>query len=75
MSDINRNGTANMPFSTLNYPTLLAQSRTLMTAPSGGAARGVIQRLHELMKAVPDANEMMMTSILYESYSLLRSDA
>ena len=75
MSDINRNGTANMPFSTLNYPTLLAQSRTLMTAPSGGAVRGVIQRLHELMKAVPDANEMMMTSILYESYSLLRSDA
>ena len=75
MSDINRNGTANMPFSTLNYPTLLAQSRTLMTAPSGGAVRGVIQRLHELMKAVPNANEMMMTSILYESYSLLRSDA
>ena len=59
----------------LNYPTLLTLSRILMTAPAGAAVKGVIDRFHELEANVPDARQMILQSIQYESYRALTADA
>lgn len=59
----------------LNYPTLRTLARVLMTAPAGIAVKGVIDRFHELESCVPDAGQMILQSIQYESYQALTADA
>lgn len=58
----------------LNYPTLRTLARILMTAPAGAAVKRVIDRFHDLESCVPDAGQMILQSIQYESYQLLLSD-
>ena len=63
------------PMDILDYPTLMTYSRILTAAPSGPAVQGVIDRFHELEAHAPDAGQMIVQSLQYETYRSLAADA
>ena len=58
-----------------NYPALLTYARILTAAPAGPAVQGVIDRFHELEAHAPDAGQMILQSIQYETYRSMTADA
>ena len=58
-----------------NYPALLTYAHILTSAPAGAAVQGVIERFHELEAHAPDAGQMIIQSIQYETYCALTADA
>ena len=58
-----------------NSPALLTYARILTTAPAGAAVQGVIDRFHELEAHAPDAGQMILQCIQYETYRTLTADA
>ena len=63
------------PMDILNYPTLMTYSHILTAAPAGPAVQRVIDRFHELEAYAPDAGQMILQCIQYETYRALTADA
>ena len=63
------------PMDILDYPTLMTYSRILTAAPAGPAVQRVIDRFHELEAHAPDAGQMILQCIQYETYRALTADA
>ena len=58
----------------MNYPTLRTFSRILTAAPQGQQVGAVLDKVHDWQAATPHTNAMLIPTLRYEVYEVLKAD-
>ena len=58
----------------MNYSTLCTLSRILTAAPQGRQVGAVLDKVHDWQAATPHTNAMLIPTLRYEVYEVLKAD-